>query len=212
MQNEQGDYYESHDIGNVLLMLPAAATASTLSDGPTQEQIESPPILVKFGVAMTYATLSAIGCFFVFMLFSLFYPLISFSLSFAFATTTFFWPYAKSSWDVMGGCVGVCMLLYFAAKILHEEQVQNKTVLFAGGALALAGSFRVSLAPFLVLGFLALLYFARSKVRWRHVVIFLVVVFVGMIPSFIYNFVRMGSPLRPATTASQYDVVNVSMP
>jgi len=75
VQNEQGDYYESHDIGNVLLMLPAAATASTLSDGPTQEQIESPPILVKFGVAMTYATLSAIGCFFVFMLFSLFYPL-----------------------------------------------------------------------------------------------------------------------------------------
>src|SRR5215208_4877165 len=92
--------------------------------------------------------------------------------------------------------------------IAREEQVQNKTVLFAGGALALTGSFRVSMAPFLVSGFLALLYFARSKVRWRHVVIFLVVVFVGMIPSFIYNFVRMGSPLRPATTASQYDVVN----
>jgi hypothetical protein len=142
--------------------------------------------------------MSAIGCFFMFRLFSLFHTLrTAFLLSLAFATTTFFWAYSKSAYDVLGACVGVCVLLYLSARILGKEQVQNRMVLLTGSALTLAGSFRYSLAPFLVLSVLALFYFARPKVTWQHVMLFLLVVFVGMIPTFIYNFVRSGSFLIP---------------
>jgi hypothetical protein len=92
----------------------------------------------------------------------------------------------------------VCILLYFSATILGEERVQNRVIFFVGGALILAGSFRYSLAPFLVLSVLALFYFARPKVTWRHTMLFLFVVLVGMAPTFIYNFVRTGSFLIPA--------------
>ena len=134
-----------------------------------------------------------------FRLFSLFYTLrTAFLLSLAFATTTFFWAYSKSAYDVLGACVGVCILLYLSARILGKEQVPKSMVLLTGGALTLAGSFRYSLAPFLVLSVFALFYFARPKVTWQHVMLFLLVVFVGMIPTFIYNFVRSGSFLIPA--------------
>jgi hypothetical protein len=134
VRNQHGDHYQAHDIGNVIFMTLAAAAGSALSGAPATEEIQEPPILSRVAVSMTFAFIGAVGCFFMFKLFSLFRPLkTAFLLSLAFATTTFFWAYAKSAWDVMGGCVGVCVLLYLAAKILHEEQVQNRTVLFAGG-------------------------------------------------------------------------------
>jgi hypothetical protein len=58
------------------------------------------------------------------------------------------------------------------------------------------------------LGVLALFYLARPKDTRRHATIFLAAVFVGMIPTLAYNFVRMGSPLRPANAAPQFDEVN----
>jgi len=205
-QDSNSPYYQAHDIGNILLMAPSAALGSVLSKSPLEEKIESPPLLARVAVAMTCSIISAVGCFFMFKLFSLFYSLrTAFLLSLAFATTTFFWAYSKSAWDVLGACMGTSILLYCAAKILHEEQLRNRTILFAGGALVLAGSFRYSLAPFLVLNVLAVFYFARSKVRWQHLTLLLLVVLVGFLPSFIYNFVRTGSFLIPALAAEQFN-------
>jgi hypothetical protein len=209
VRNQDGDYYQAHDIGNMILMFPAAAAGSALSQAPAAQDIQSPPILSRVGVSMTYACVSAIGVFFMFLLFSLFATRrTAFLLSLAFATTTFFWAYAKSSWDVMGACVGVCMLLYLSARLLHEEPVQNTTVVLSGCALAFASSFRYSLLPFLILGVLVFFYLAREKFEWRHVAVFLIAAFFGLVPTFIYNFVRMGSVLRPATTAPQFDEGN----
>jgi hypothetical protein len=208
VQNRHGNYYEAHDIGNVIVMLPAAAAASALSKAPAEEKIQSPPILARFGVAMTYACISAFGCFFMFMLFSLFHTLkTSFLLSFAFATTTFYWAYAKAAWDVMGACVAVSLLLYLSAKILQEDRVQNRTIFFVGCAFVLACSFRFSLVPFLGLGVLVLYCFTRQKIAFQHTFTFVTTVCVGITPTLIYNFVRMGSPLRPASTAPQFHLI-----
>src|SRR5918998_5689175 len=96
-------------------------------------------------------------------------------------TIPFLCNYRKTAYDVLGACVGVSMLLYWSAKILREERVQNRTILFAGGALALSGSFRYSLAPFLVLSVLAVFYFARPKVTWQQMTLFLFVILVGFL-------------------------------
>jgi hypothetical protein len=100
------------------------------------------------------------------------------------------------------------MLLYLSARLLHEEPLQNTTVFLSGFALAFAGSFRYSLLPFLILGVLVFFYLARRRIEWRHVAIFLIAAFIGLVPTLIYNFLRMGSVLRPATTAPQFDEAN----
>jgi hypothetical protein len=95
--HQYGDYYQAHDVGNMILMLPAAAAGSALFGAPTAEDIQSPPILSRVGISMAYACVSAIGVFSMFRLFSRVYALrTAFLHSLAFATTTFFWAYTKS--------------------------------------------------------------------------------------------------------------------
>jgi hypothetical protein len=95
--HQYGDYYQAHDVGNMILMLPAAAAGSALSGAPTAEDIQSPPFLSRVGISMAYACVSAIGVLSMFRLFSRVYALrTAFLHSLAFATTTFFWAYANS--------------------------------------------------------------------------------------------------------------------
>ena len=202
--SSNGNYYQPHDIGNILLMLPSAWLGSVTSKEPPAIRIEKPPILSRVSVALTYSCLSSIGCFFMFKLFASWYSLrTAFLLSFAFATTTIFWSYTKASWDVMGACCLICCLLYFSAQILQGKRVRQN-IIFAGASLALACSFRFSLLPFLGLGLACLLYYSRQYFTWWHYLTCTATVIVGLIPSFVYNYIRMGAIWRPATTAPQY--------
>ena len=202
--SSNGNWYEPHDIGSIIVMLPGAWLASVLSKAPAAEQIEQPSIVARVVVSLTYASLGAIGCFLLFLLFALYEKTwTAFLLSLAFLTTTFFWAYTKSAWDVLGASCMVCALLYLCGQVVIGGQPGRNAVL-AGGALALACSFRFSLLPFFGIGLTILFYLARRRLTWRNVASCAALFLVLMLPSLIYNQVRMGSPLRPATTAPQY--------
>ena len=119
VRSKKGQFYQCHDLGNVILMYPVAWFSSILSKAPVTTRIQSPPIFARVAIALTYSVLSAIGCFFMFRLFALYHSVrTAFLLSFAFVTTTIFWPYTKSAWDVLGASCFVCILLYFSARLL----------------------------------------------------------------------------------------------
>lgn len=205
VKSPQGWYYEGHDIGNVALMLPAAWLGSVSSGMPTRSLIATPPIVSRVGAALTHAMLSACGCFFAFQMFALWYfRRTAFLLSLVFATATIYWPYAKTAWDVMGGCVGVLLLLYFSSRLLCAKQARISDLVLIGTSTALVGSFRYSLLPFLLLGILGCLYLSREKLDLKHWIACVTSCLVLLLPTFIYNDLRMGSPFIPGTRAPAY--------
>jgi hypothetical protein len=204
VSNRGGRYYEVHDIGNIGLMLPAAALSAAVSRRPGRELVEAPPISARVGVSLTCALLSAMGCHFMFKLFALYHGVRKgFLLSLAFATSTIFWVYAKTAWDVTGAACFMCAALYFTAKIIRNSRPVLDTAL-AAIAIGLACSFRFSLAPFFVPAIILAMALSRPRLGWRHFAVFLLCFLTTMLPALGYNYVRMGSPFRPGTMAPQF--------
>lgn len=197
-------YYEPHDLGNTLLMLPAAMLGSCLSKGTVAGKIESPPVLTRIGVAFTYAIFSALGAMLMYQLFALIFSTrTAFLLSTGFVMTTIYWPYSKTAWDVMGGCVCVCALLYLCARIPLVPR-PRPYVMLAAIAFALACTFRYSLGIFIGLAFVVYLFLQRRKLRFSDYAMSALTGFAVLVPTFAYNWLRMGNPLRPGTTAPVY--------
>jgi hypothetical protein len=204
VKGPNGTYYEGHDNGNVALMLPAAWLGSATSSMPASSQIGSPPIMSRVGVALTCAVFCAFGCFIAYRTFALWYCQRSaFLLSLAFATATIYWPYAKTAWDVAGGCVAFTLLLYGSSRLLAARRARTLDAVLIGVSVALVGSFRYSLLPFVILGVLVCLYRSRSLAR-RHRFACAAACLLLLLPTFAYNNVRMGSPFIPATRAAVY--------
>jgi hypothetical protein len=206
VQGRNGLYYEPHDVGEIALMLPAALAArlvSGLSGQPAGVLVGDPPVVARLGVALSCAILSAIGCLFAFSLFALYHHgRTAFLLAAALPVTTFLWPYTKTAWDVTGACCAMCALLYFSALLLRGSTAVRHAVL-AGVALAAASSFRFSLLPFLLLSMGLVLYWIGPP-RRRQVIACALALLAALLPELVYNFIRMGSPLRPGTTAATY--------
>lgn len=201
VKSASGDYYQAHDIGGVVFMVPSAWLGVMLTPGPVAAQIQEPPWVARFGVAVSYALWNALGAFFVFRLLALVYPhRTAFLLSLAFATTTPFWAYTKSSYDVMGACVGVCLLLSFCGDALRAQKVGWGAASRIGLAFMIACSFRFSLTPFLLTGVLGVLAVLRARSGWRPVLICLAICGAGLVPSLVYNYVRTAAPLQTAAT------------
>jgi hypothetical protein len=199
-----GRYYEVHDIGNVVLMLPAAWAGQRLSPAPSGDDFDAPSLLCRVGVSMTYAVVSALGCFFMFRLFALQRGnRVAFLLSLLLPATTIFWAYSKTAWDVMGACCAMCAALYAAAVVLRGG-TRTRDLVRLAIYMAIVSSFRNSLAPFLMLGTASLLYAARRDLAWRGYAACAGTWFVGLLPSLVYNAVRSGSPLRPANASAEY--------
>lgn len=197
-----GLIYEAHDPGAIALMLPSAWIAAKLSHAPVDVLFHNPPILAKLGVSLTYAMVSAVGCWFLFLLFCDFYNLReSFFLTLLFITGTFFLPYAKMAWDVAPAAAMMCAVLYFANAMLRTGAT-TRTYAAAGVAVALACTLRYSLAPFIAVSFAYLLW--HNRPHFLKYLLLATTVLVCMVPTFIYNEVRTGSPLRPATATDFY--------
>jgi hypothetical protein len=199
-----GRRYQAHDIGNVVLMLPAAWLGSRLSAAPPAEDVLNPPALSRAAASLTCAALAALGCCWMFRLLSLYWPTRSaFLLALAFPTTTIFIAYARAAWDVLGGCCMMCGALYYSARLLRGERTAASAAMLAV-TMAGACSFRFSLAPFMPASACVLFFLARRHLS-RSIVFASGVVFIAaMLPTFVYNYVRTGSPIRPATAADQY--------
>ena len=190
-----GAYYEPHDIGSTLLMLPAAMAGHLVSGQPAADDFNRPPIFSRLGASLTYALLCGVGCFFLFRLFSLEQPVpVALLLGFGLALTTPFGAYAKTAWDVTAGACGMCAVLDTTAVVLRGRR--NWTDLVAlGSAVAITSAFRYSLAPFLIAGVVAALSTVRPRLSWRETAIAAGTTAIGFAPSLAYNFVRTGSPL-----------------
>ena len=207
VKNDAGVYYQCHDIGNIALMLPAAWLGKTFQDTghrPDVDHPADPPPLARVGVALSYAVLGALGLFFLFRFFNCYYaPRTSFFLSLAFLTMTFVGAYFRAAWDVMGACCFVGIMLYYTADCQRGTNAR-RSALFACLALVAACSFRVSIGPFLLPSLAWCLYQSRDRLSWRDYGTCAVAFMVGMFPTLLYNYVRMGNPFRPATTAGIY--------
>jgi hypothetical protein len=122
-----GRYYEAHDIGNSLLLSPAVvggrALTAPMSRVLRMTGVDSGAPLTTL-IAKTLASLietafSAVGCFYLFLLFCLFLkerPALI--LTFIFAFATFYVGYFRSAWDVLPACNAVIILLYYSARLL----------------------------------------------------------------------------------------------
>lgn len=199
-----GLHYQAHDLGNVLLMWPAAWLGAKIHPGG-DSLVQSPPITARVGVSLTYACLSAFGCLFMFKLLSLYIPdrRTAFLLSLTLPAGTFFWVYAKCAFDVQGAACAVCLLLYSCARLL-EGTSPARYAAAAAAALGAVGLFRLSLVPFMFLAAAAVFLMAGRSIRPVHVAASLSVFALVIAPALLYNAVRMGSPFRPATTAQQF--------
>lgn len=205
VKGPSGKFYESHDIGNVILMyLPAKIGLWIMPQG-REQQINDPSIAARFAVSVSVALWSALGCLFVVKTFCCFWSFRqAFLLAIAFAATTTFFPYTKSAWDVCGSCIGVAIMLYGAAKMLTSNPIPcGGYVAIAVGFVA-AVSFRYSTAPFLAVSLAIVAWCCRARLERRYLALSVLIIAIGVLPSLLYNYVRMGSPLRPATTAEQY--------
>jgi hypothetical protein len=204
IRSANGRYYEPHDIGNVVLMLPAAWIGQHLSSTPPAADFDRPPLVCRLGVSLTYAAISALGSFFMFRLFALQHePRVAFLLSLLLPATTIFWAYSKTAWDVMGAGCGMCALLYAAALVLRGGN-RPRHFIALGATFAIVCAFRYSMAPFLVIGVAGVLYGARRDLTCHGYITCALAMSAGLLPSFTYNSMRTGSALRPATATVEY--------
>ena len=198
-----GRYYEPHDIGAPVLLIPAALAGHLTSRRPAQADFDAPPLLSRVAASLTYAGASAIGCTFFFALLAVDRgdARRAFLLSLLLPLTTMFWPYAKTAWDVVGGACGMCAVLYCGRRAL-DPGARPGTFAALGATAAVTCSFRYSLLPFVVLSLIVLA--AARRDRWREWLLAAGVLLAGMTPSFVYNDARTGSWLRPATASDEY--------
>lgn len=201
---KDGRFYQAHDLGNVLLMLPSAWICSAVDKRPVLERIWSPSLVAKVGVSLTYACLAALGCWGLFILFSQDYPRrVAFVLSLGLPCCTFYWAYARAAWDVMGAsCAFVAIML--TARRLMDGNNPWRWLIGLSVATAVTCTFRYSLGPFIVPPVLAAVWIARRHLRPVQAVAGIACFGALMVPTLIYNHVRTGEFWRPATASAVY--------
>lgn len=212
-QAPAGDWYEAHDIGAALFLTPAAWSGARLSGMPAREAMEHPPAAARVAAALCYSLLGGTAIWLLFLIWSQFYTLRAAWLVSAVAVSaTPFLAYTRASWDVMGGCAGMALLLAASAAALkpapsacHLRYVIGIGCLIAV-ALALTASFRLSLLPFflppvLILWFVTLCRISGPVSRKAASVFTWLATFATlMAPAAWYNAVRSGDPFHSAVT------------
>jgi len=209
-----GNYFENHDIGNILLMVPAALAGKLTSRQPVTAQLQQPPLISRVAASLTNSLFSALGAWWLFRFFEVFAGdrRRAFRLSAVVTIGTFFIAYARFAWDVIGSCNGACLLAYGAVRVLREEKASLKSVVCLSAGLTLAGWFRYSTFPFFAIATFLWLGFQRARMTWPRFWTGAALAAVGLMPSLLYNFVRMGSFLRPATMAAQFSGNRLTTP
>jgi hypothetical protein len=212
VQAPNGRFYEAHEIGNSLLLTPAALggeIASPLIARRLDLSLDSASriatLIAKTLGSLLETALSAVACFYLFLLFGLFYrPRTALVLTALFAFATFYAAYFRTGWDVLPACNAVIVLLYYSAKFVLAPAVRIREAVPVAFWFGITCMFRFSLAPFLGLALLILLWEARSRVTRGAVIAAASVAIALFIPTLVFNAVRTGSAFRPANTLPQF--------
>jgi hypothetical protein len=200
-----GRYYEAHDIGNSLLLTPAALAGRALGPRSAGGEARTTVLIAKTLASLIETALSAVGCFYLFLLFSLFYkarPALILTALFVFATL--YTAYFRTAWDVLPACNAVIILLYYSAKLVLAPAVRARQAVPVALWFGIACLFRFSLAPFLGLGLAIMLWDVRKRVGRNAVLAAVSIAVVMFVPTLIFNAIRTGSPLRSAGTLPQF--------
>jgi hypothetical protein len=200
-----GRQYEAHDIGALIVMAPAAVAGAALRQTHVVEWFDRPPFFIKTAASLSYALVAAAGAFFLFRLLCLFQTARhAFLWSTAFVLTTPFWAFSRCGFDVVGGASGVCLFLWGATRLHLLEKVTRSDLMLALGGLAAAASFRYSLLPALGCALVMICWIRRDRLTIRDGLAGIATFVLLMAPTFLYNLLRMGNPLKPATMAAKY--------
>jgi len=202
-QGPDGLFYEPHDVGALLLMMPGALLDQARGDIDPHRLVRDRFVGRTYGKLLTsfaYAAYNALGVVFMFLLMGEFYPArAAFGLALVFYAGTIFMPYAKTAWDVTPAAASLCAWLYCTARALRAPR-SAVPFLAAGVALGLACSFRYSLLPFFGAGLLWLAWTERRRHKTGFTLM-LAALGIAMTPAFVYNHLRTGLFFRPAIAA-----------
>lgn len=190
-------FYDSNDIGAVLLMLPAAC-ASALHGASDPAHVSQLTTLAKAGASMTFAVVGALGVVFVMLALTELVELrraFWWALAFLFATGLL--AYVKATWNVLPAATAVAMLTWVAVRCRLGKDRPRRTLTFAALAVGLAGLCRYTLAPFLIVGAAAAIWPAIATASRRERSGATVVLATLLAPDFIWNYVRTGELWKP---------------
>ena len=201
-----GRIYEPHDLGNALLFLPASFAAVHVPVLGSATLFDAPTLAVRAGASLMSPVLAAFACVWCLELLLPYTDVRrAFGLAVAFVFATPFVAYARTSWDVLGAATFMCAVLWQAGGMLRGPNA-TRSALFATAALAAACTFRYSLLPFFVPATAALVGVAvmRGRLSLRDAAATALLFGLLILPTLTYNFIRTGSPLRPATAVAPY--------
>jgi hypothetical protein len=200
-----GLYYQTHDIGNVAMMLPIAAVWNWAFFRPGALEEDEIPRPIKALTSIYFSLLSGLAATALFACLSLSLPFReSFYYSVLFLFTSFFLTYTRMPWDVAGAGAFAIVAFYFLLRARNENRLSTCSTVLMAASTGIATNFRCSFGPFLVLIIFVALLPYRSCFSIRHVSIFCITIAIIVTPSFIYNYVRTGNPLHPATVIPRY--------
>ncbi len=198
-------YYQTHDIGNPLLMMPIAAIQFIATKGLEVDPDGRIPTFIK---PVLSAWFSIQGALVTLIIFSAFRITMSIDKSLLysglFLPTNFFLTYIRMPWDVTGAGMFAILAFYQLLRYIYGQNDSIWRFVIAGLSVGMATNFRYSFGPFLLVMIIlgALPY--RQRIPIRHVAIFVVCCIASAMPSLIYNYVRMGDPFHPATVIPRY--------
>jgi hypothetical protein len=213
VRSPSGRYFEAHDIGNSLLMVPAVVVAVASSrmlpgmpvPGVAGTYGETSLILAKTLCSFTDTIVSAIACYFLYLLFGLFIDQRkSVLMALLFAFGTFFAGYFRAAWDVVPACNACCIMLFFLVRIRTEDKPPARVPLLAVFCCGVACSFRYSLLPFFTMSMILFLWRNRGRLSVSTRLWAVLIFAVTSIPTMVFNWIRMGSILIPATVSPQF--------
>jgi hypothetical protein len=129
-------------------------------------------------------------------------PQTALLLGLVFAASTTYWAYARIAYDILGACVGVCLLLSACADTLRRPTGSIGDAVRIILAFLLTCTFRFSLTPFLFLGLLGIVFILRRRWNWMQWAIGGALVCAGLLVSLIYNYVRTSELFKNGATGS----------
>ena len=108
----------------------------------------------------------------------------------------------------MPACNAFCLLLYFLTTMFEAEKPKATAPMWAAFWFGFTCLFRYSLLPFLGLGVALVFWQNRRRFRPSHYLWSVGIFTATLMPTLMFNFVRMGSWLKPATMSPQFAAQN----
>lgn len=200
-----GRFYQGNDVGNPILMLPAALAGRLLG-----RPYEPGVLPDEYTAALASASVSAIVALGLVALFAtlrqwLGSPRIALTLTLLFLFGTMFGAYQKVGYEVVGATALTCVVLWLLARATARPTVRVRDVAAIASAVGVTALFRSSYAPFLATGVLASLLLLPSFGRLRLTAVFGTVTAAVALPTLAYNALRTGNPFLPLNGAVPSD-------